>query len=350
MDLIRKLLIIPQEKRFRMVWRLLGQTILLGVVVIPANVLLGFLTLILLYAEQGEGIFEQIDPEAVTAYVLSQPLLLLASSLATLIGVVLSMWAAARLLDRRPLVDFGLRLDRAWWRDLGFGLLLGALLMVLIFVVELALGWVVVTGTFRVAGDGAFAPAIVVPLLQFVMVGIYEEMLNRGYHLSNLAQGLSNLVGPRAGLLAGWVLSSAVFGLLHGVNPNATWLSTLNIMLAGMFLLGMGYLLTGRLGLSIGVHITWNFFQGNVFGFPVSGIPSTVSFVAVEQRGDDLLTGGAFGPEAGLIGLAAMLLGAALTVLWVRWQQGKAVLDLAIAAPPAPRGAAAESPAQAGGG
>jgi membrane protease YdiL (CAAX protease family) len=242
----------------------------------------------------------------------------------TLITVLLTTWLVVRYIDHRPLAHLGLRLDRVWWIDLFFGMALGAVLMTILFLVQLALGWVVIRDTFRVTpGDLPFALAILGPLFVFVVVGITEEILSRGYQLRNLAEGLNfPSVGPRSAILIAWVISSLLFGLLHVFNPNATVVSTTYLMLAGVFF-GLGFVLTGRLGLPIGLHFTWNFFQGNVYGFPVSGNDFTTATVfAIEQRGPALWTGGAFGPEAGYIGIAAILLGCLLTVVWVRRSMG----------------------------
>jgi membrane protease YdiL (CAAX protease family) len=90
---------------------------------------------------------------------------------------------------------------------------------------------------------------------------------------------------------------------------------------AGLFL-AFGYLRTRQLWLPIGLHIGWNFFEGPVFGFAVSG---TGSFTLIRQvpTGPDLLTGGAFGPEAGLIVIPALLLGGLL----IYWYTRKKVLS-----------------------
>jgi hypothetical protein len=194
--------------------------------------------------------------------------------------------------------------------------------MSLIFVIEWSAGWVVVTETLHVAIAGlSFIVAIIGALLLFVVVGVTEELLARGYHLLNLAEALhGSWLGRRAALLIAWLISSSLFGLLHIFNPNATWYTTLALMVAGLFL-GLGFLLTGSLALPISLHITWNFFQGNVFGFPVSGNQyQSATFFAIEQGGPALWTGGAFGPEAGLLGLLAILLGCAIIIWWVRWQ------------------------------
>ena len=101
--------------------------------------------------------------------------------------------------------------------------------------------------------------------------------------------------------------------------------------MGGIFL-GMGYVLTGSLAIPIGTHITWNFFQGNVFGFPVSGTTFfPVTFAAIEQSGPDAWTGGSFGPEGGLMGLLAILLGILAVAVWVRLRYGKLTLFTDIA-------------------
>jgi hypothetical protein len=142
------------------------------------------------------------------------------------------------------------------------------------------------------------------------------------------------VIGPRAAIIIATLLTSVVFGVAHAANPNAGAGSTLHIAFAGV-MLATGYLLTGELAIPIAVHITWNFFQGNVFGFPVSGTAvRSATFVRIEQSGPDLWTGGAFGPEAGLLGLGAMILGVLLTILWVRWRYHQVALDLSLAEPP----------------
>jgi membrane protease YdiL (CAAX protease family) len=117
--------------------------------------------------------------------------------------------------------------------------------------------------------------------------------------LQNLAQAW--------GLPAGLLISSVLFALGHLMNPGSGLLPIIGLSLAGL-LMAIGYVVTRRLWLPIGLHLSWNFVQGPIFGFPVSGLP-TPSLLRLERSGAPLLTGGEFGPEASLIGAAASLLG-----------------------------------------
>lgn len=312
-------LFVNEEVRLRAGWRVLCQFLLN-----TAGVsLLGFLAL-----AATAGLSPDATGQARPPYL---PVLFYAG--AALVAVA-SVWISGRFLDRRPFSGFGLRLDRAWWSDLGFGLLLGALLMTGVFLVQISAGWATVTGSFVAVDGGAFFPAILAPVALFVCVGFYEELVGRGYQLTNLAEGLNGTgLGPKGAIVLAWTLSSSVFAALHLSNPNASALSTFNIFLAGL-MLGFGYVLTGQLAIPIGLHTTWNFFQGNVFGFPVSGLDLVgATFLSTRPSGPDLLTGGPFGPEAGLLAPAAMALGVLLIALRVR-RRGKVSLHLPLAEGP----------------
>ncbi len=244
-----------------------------------------------------------------------------------LISGLFSVWLIGRLLDKRPFLSFGFHFNKEWWIDFLFGIGLGIILMTIIFFIEYAAGWIKITDVFhyRSTDQNIIVPLIVV-LLVFISVGIQEEITTRGYLLRNLSEGLNfKWLGPNAAIIIAWLFSSALFGYYHLNNPNATLVSTINIAIVGAFF-GLAYIMTGELAIPIGVHISWNFFQGNVFGFPVSGlkIPAdVVTFIKVEQLGPETWTGNAFGPEGGLIGTIAIILGFIFTYIWIRFRKGK---------------------------
>ncbi len=303
----------PAERRLRAFWRILlqGGLYLVGSVLIGIAVLLPFLV--------GQAL-RTGEAGAAARFVggsLANALAILASAAAQILAIL----AAAKWLDRRRLAAYGFHISRGWLRDFAFGLGLGAALMTLIFSAEWALGWLEIKQVLRI-GDLSGLVSVGLALLLFVGVGIYEEAWTRGYLLRNLAEGLNlplwgPVRGPKIAITAAYIASSIFFGLLHFSNPNATWTSTVNIMAAGIFL-GLGCLLTGELAIPIGIHITWNFFQGNVYGFPVSGGSYGASLVQITQVGPPAWTGAAFGPEGGWIGIAAIVFGCAAILAYLR--------------------------------
>jgi uncharacterized protein len=309
--MIKAIFINPIEHRLRAGWRLLLYLLLL-------LLLTGGFSIVL-------GLVLSLSKSTSLAWLYS-----ILSGLLTLAAIVAATLIAARWVDRHPFSDFGFHFSQDWWIDFGFGLTLGALLMAFIFGVESAAGWITIE-----PGSGmgaAFWEGIAISLVLFICVGIYEELFSRGYLLHNLAEGLNlRFISPKSAVLIAYLVSSSIFGALHAANPNASLISTLNLIVAGLFL-GLGFVLTGNLAISIGLHMTWNFFQGNVFGFPVSGSGAGASFINIQQGGPELWTGGSFGPEAGLIGIAAIALGSLLIVLWVRYRYGRISLcqDLAL--------------------
>jgi membrane protease YdiL (CAAX protease family) len=316
-----------EEHRLRAVWRLL---LFSGLNLVAALTLQAILGIILGVIAAVSGV-DLSNPQAVQVSILRNPYLPALSAVVTLFATGLVTLLAVRI-DGRPLADFGFRFNGVWWRDFGFGLLLGALLMTVIFVVELAAGWVTITSVLNsTIPNQSFGTGLLLSLVLFFCVGIYEEMLSRGYQLRNMAEGMrGKYLNPRTALLAAYVISSILFGILHAANPNASFISTLYLMTAGL-LLGLGFVLTGDLAIPIGLHMAWNFFQGSVFGFPVSGMTIGASFIAIKQSGPEIITGGVFGPEAGLIGLFAIALGSFLIIQWLRWTRGAARIEQRLA-------------------
>jgi uncharacterized protein len=179
----------------------------------------------------------------------------------------------------------------------------------LIYLAEVAAGWLTFEGfAWQTGPITNVLTGVIGSFVVFIFVGYNEELLSRGYHMQTIASGTN--------LFWGILISSSVFGLAHLGNPNATWVSAVGILFAGIFL-AYGYVRTGQLWLSIGLHIGWNFFEGVIFGFPVSGL-DIYRLLRHQIQGPQLWTGGAFGPEAGLIVLPALLIGSALIYLYTR--------------------------------
>lgn len=140
----------------------------------------------------------------------------------SLIAATASVWIAGRLVDRRPFSEFGLRPDRGWWLDFGFGIVLGALLTTGVFSAELALGWVTITDSFVFPGGGPSLLAVISPIVRFSCVGLYEELIYRSYQIRNLTEGLKFCRwGPvaRYYLLVRSVQASSVWHTLRTPTP-----------------------------------------------------------------------------------------------------------------------------------
>jgi len=249
------------------------------------------------------------------------PSLKMAISALRLIATAVSLWLAARFLDRRRMADFGLHFSASWWADLGFGLALGGLLASGTFLIGLMAGWVTIAATFQSGIAGvAFPIAILLPFVQYVCLGTYEELLSRGYHLKNLSEGLNApILGPKGAIVLAALLSAAFFALLHAGNQGATAISMLSVLAAGI-VQSLGYLLTGEIAIPIGYHIAFNFFAGSVFGVSAQGDATT--FIAI-QYSDQMTSASLNAPGGGLLGIGMSVAAALLILGWVRWRHGE---------------------------
>lgn len=224
------------------------------------------------------------------------------------IAATASVLIARRYLDKKSFLSLGFSGKSVAVRDLLFGFFLSgamgacvlALMLAAGLIVELRLNW---------GGDGMTIRLLLAALLPTILIGYWEELVNRGYLFQNMREGM--------GMAGAVVVSCIVYGVLHAANPNASWLSSVIIVGFGLLRL-YGYLATGLLWLSIGMHIGWNFFQGPVFGFPASGHAEASTLLSHEHVGADWLSGGDFGPEASLLILPVLGLAFIAMNLWAR--------------------------------
>ena len=206
--------------------------------------------------------------------------------------------------ERRPFTSIGLVPGRRWLLECLAGSAMGFLLMVVTALIIHARGgfhWVrnPAIGMSQLAGAAWL----------YLAVAFNEEILSRGYAFQRLVQG----IGP----WGGQIIFALLFAYMHWGNPGMhgatkAW-ATLNIGLAAL-LLGLAYLRTGSLALAIGIHLGWNWTQGSLLGFGVSGTTGTPGFWTPVFQGRPVwLTGGAFGLEASLP--CALVCGAAILAL-----------------------------------
>jgi membrane protease YdiL (CAAX protease family) len=290
-----------KEARLRPTWRAVFYTLtmIVGSIALQIPLVFFLIALVLL------GI---IDQASLLDLAESQPLL----ALGTLINLLLILpltYLFRRLLDGETVLSLGLARTAGWLRDVVAGLLLGTVLIGAIFAVEWAMGWLTVEGfRWQIQSPLLVLVNLLIYLLLMVAVAFYEELAYRGYILQNLSADWAVFVAV--------VASSLLFGLFHGLNPNVTWLALVNIFLAGVVLAAC-YLVTRSLWLPMAFHFSWNVVQGAIFSYPVSGLEAE-GLVLTSTIGNPLLTGGAFGPEGGLLSTLALCL--ALLLLWA-WRR-----------------------------
>lgn len=181
-------------------------------------------------------------------------------------------------------------------KELGAGLLIGAVAVSLPILLLWALGMYRVSGV-RVSAD------ILASLAIGIGAGFMEEIFIRGFML--------RLCERAMGTWAALIFSSLIFGLGHLGNPDAGLLGAIAIGIEAGILLGAAYLVTRRLWLAIGIHIAWNTMQGGLWSSAISGSGQRRGLLVAEFDGPAWLTGGAMGIEGSAVAMASCLLFAA---------------------------------------
>ncbi|BDW78419.1 hypothetical protein BFINE_42140 [Bacteroides finegoldii DSM 17565] len=153
----------------------------------------------------------------------------------------------------------------------------------------------------------------------FLLVAVFEEILMRGYILGRLLH-------TRLNKFLSLFISASLFAFLHIFNPEINALPMINLLLAGM-LLGAPYLYTRNLCFPISLHLFWNWIQGPVLGYQVSGNNFVSTMLKLNMPEKNVLNGGAFGFEGSLICTVLMIL---FTVLIIWWGEKRTAISLAV--------------------
>ena len=208
-----------------------------------------------------------------------------------------------KVIEKNSLSTLGF-VKRNWLKYLGWGILLSLLQMGVIALVYQVGG----IGTFELNELSLEPILFILGLFPFwLLQGGTEEVATRGWLLTRIA--------ARTNLPLAIAISSSLFGILHLGNSGVTVLSVLNIVLDGV-LAGLLFIYTDSIWLVVAQHGTWNYVQGNLLGFQVSGTGADASIFSFTMgTGPDWLTGGEFGAEGSIITTLVLLLSVLIVYL-----------------------------------
>lgn len=201
-----------------------------------------------------------------------------------------------KVIEKNALSSLGF-VKKNWLKYLAWGILLSLLQMGVIALVYQVSG----IGSFELNELSLEPILFILGLFPFwLLQGGTEEVATRGWLLTRIAS--------RTNLPLAIAISSSLFGILHMGNAGVTFLSVLNIILDGV-LAGLLFIYTDSIWLVVAQHGTWNYVQGNLLGFQVSGTGADASIFSFTMgSGPDWLTGGAFGAEGSIITTLVLLL------------------------------------------
>jgi membrane protease YdiL (CAAX protease family) len=282
------------EGELRSGWRVLA---VFFVFIISASLLTG---LIKLFATLFLSLsFLKVEPSDSEALTSGRLIYFFVTNLINLAAAIIASAFCAQVLERRSFSSVGLRMHRGWLRDFGLGTVMGAASLAI--AVGIAATAKATTFDVQTRGAAQLASGFLIVLAFFLVAGASEELIFRGFPFQALVH---NLGGPAA-----VAISSVVFGLAHLANPSASAISTINTILAGVWL-GLAYLVTRSLWLATALHYSWNLAMAFIFGLPVSGFTmfNQLAWLRGSEGAQVWISGGSYGPEGGAAATAALLL------------------------------------------
>jgi len=213
-----------------------------------------------------------------------------------LLGTFFVLWLFMKYVDKEKFIDLGFHIKNRL-KEFNYGIVIGVFIMIVGYLLLIIMGQIILKKII-------FNPKeIIITILIYSIVAIVEEVLFRGYVLRNFMISFNKYTAL--------IISSLLFSLMHGFNPNIDLFAFIDLFLAGI-LLGISYVYTKNLWFPIALHFSWNLIQ-TFLGFNVSGIKaySIIEFSIPEKN---LLNGGDFGFEGSILSIIAQIV--FIGVIW----------------------------------
>ncbi len=227
------------------------------------------------------------DPAVLIEKIMNDNVLIVSTGIIQNLAMIFAVILFWKVFDRKPIKEIGLTSIKNGAGDLLSGLIFGAISITVIFFIFLMTGQITVTNDFL---NPSFSWMLLADFILMIFVGIGEEVFSRGYCMTIL---------KRCSIFIVFIIPNVIFALLHILNNNVGIIPLINIFLIGL-LFSFMYKIRGNIWMPIGYHITWNYFQGSVFGLPVSGNEMEGIYTS-KLVSENIFNGGGFGPEGGLI-------------------------------------------------
>ncbi|MBA3682592.1 MAG: CPBP family intramembrane metalloprotease [Bacteroidetes bacterium] len=243
------------------------------------------------------------------------------------ISVILSLLIQIKFLDRSSFEKYGLKINKLWINDFLFGSFISFIQLVLFFIIMyLSENLEFVDYFVTSAPDYSFLEGFLSEMYGLLIGGVIEELFFRAFLFYIIYEALKTIIkDPTKRAIFMMFIISPLFGLAHLGNNGATLISTINLMFDAMMMC-LPFLITGRLGMSIGIHFAWNLIQGSVFGFAMSGNIAKATIISVNMP-DNLFTGGVFGPEGSVLLVVLDLIAVVLILYWKKLKNYNAIVN-----------------------
>ncbi len=226
------------------------------------------------------------------------------------IGALAFLWYLRKKVDGLSIYSLGFQ-----WKGFGVNALVGIGVAVGI----IGVGTILLStgGNLTFKGMNFDSLNFSVSTLFFILVAFVEEIIVRGYVLSNLMESMNRWLAL--------FISAVFFSIMHSGNPDITLMALLNIFVAGV-LLGVNYIYTKNLWFAIFFHFAWNFFQGTIIGYHVSCLSIDTGLFEIYINGPDEITGGLFGFEGSAFALILQVIAIISLAMYYENRYGKRIV------------------------